>query len=267
MFRHSDVITMGAYTAFSSCLAQDGADSCYSATGLIFQLYRHHFGTIPIAVSGNSPQRELKGTVGVDKPKVASGSDTYPLDVAAALSSDRNSVTVAVVNPTESSQRINLAFNASPAGRGRGWPSPICNAERAGSRAREDVETRSTAPTNWSWSAQCQLCDLAEITVVAWKMPLYGRSASSRLSARDGYKRPPATGSIDARPSALTFRGSFRRSCTDHPADPEGKDEAAFRFRANARYPGWRNRAVLGDSSYLSVVSCSRRTLLALALP
>jgi alpha-N-arabinofuranosidase len=111
MFRHSDVITMGAYTAFSSCLALNGADSCYSATGLIFYLYRHHFGTIPIAVTGNAPQHPVKGTVGVDKPAVSSGSDTYPLDVVASLSSDRKTLTVAVVNPTESPQKINVTFN------------------------------------------------------------------------------------------------------------------------------------------------------------
>src|SRR4029077_1049858 len=106
MFRHSDVITMGAYTAFTSCLATDGADASYSTTGLIFYLYRHHFGTIPVAITGNAPQPEVKGTVGVDKPKVSSGSDTYPLDVVAALSEDRKVLTVAIVNPTESDQKI-----------------------------------------------------------------------------------------------------------------------------------------------------------------
>jgi alpha-N-arabinofuranosidase len=111
MFRHSDVITMGAYTAFTACLASDGADSCYSSTGLLFDLYRHHFGTIPIAVTGNAPQHEVKGTVGVDKPAVSSGSDTYPLDVVAAFSNDRKSVTVAIVNPTESPQKISITFN------------------------------------------------------------------------------------------------------------------------------------------------------------
>jgi alpha-N-arabinofuranosidase len=111
MFRHSDVITMGAYTAFTACLASDGADSCYSSTGLLFHLYRHHFGTIPIVVTGNASQHEVKGTVGVDKPVVSSGSDTYPLDVVAAFGNDRKSVTVAVVNPTESLQKINVTFN------------------------------------------------------------------------------------------------------------------------------------------------------------
>jgi alpha-N-arabinofuranosidase len=111
MFRHSDVIAMGAYTAFTSCLVYDGADSGYSATGLMFSLYRHHFGTIPIAVAGNSPQHEVKGTVGVDKPAISSGSDTYPLDVVAAFSNDRRIVTVAVVNPTEAPQKITVKFD------------------------------------------------------------------------------------------------------------------------------------------------------------
>jgi alpha-N-arabinofuranosidase len=110
MFRHSDIIKMGAYTAFTSCLAFDGADSCYSATGLVFYLYRHQFGTIPVEVTGNSPQHPVKGTVGVDKPAISSGSNTYPLDVVAALSSNRKYLTVAVVNPTESIQKINVGF-------------------------------------------------------------------------------------------------------------------------------------------------------------
>jgi alpha-N-arabinofuranosidase len=78
--------------------------------GRMFQLYRHHFGTVPVAVTGNMPQPELKGTVGVDKPKVSSGSATYPLDVAAAQTADRRTVTVAIVNPTESDQPINVSF-------------------------------------------------------------------------------------------------------------------------------------------------------------
>jgi alpha-N-arabinofuranosidase len=101
---------MGAYTAFSSCLAVNGAESTYSGTGLIFYLYRHNFGTIPVAVTGNSPQHDVKGTVGVDKPAVSSGSDTYPLDVAAAFSADRQTVTVAIVNPTDAPQKINVKF-------------------------------------------------------------------------------------------------------------------------------------------------------------
>jgi alpha-N-arabinofuranosidase len=46
----------------------------------------------------------------VDKPAVSSGSDTYPLDVAAAFSADRQTVTVAIVNPTDAPQKINVKF-------------------------------------------------------------------------------------------------------------------------------------------------------------
>ncbi len=110
MFRHTDVIKMGAYTAFTSALDFNGADSCYSTTGLAFYLYRRQFGTIPVEVVGNSPQHEVKGTIGVDKPTVSSGSGTYPLDVAAALSADKKTLTVAIINPTETVQKIGINF-------------------------------------------------------------------------------------------------------------------------------------------------------------
>jgi alpha-N-arabinofuranosidase len=109
MFRHSDVIAMGAYTAFISNLSFDGNDAVYSSVGLVFKLYRQHFGTIPVQVSGNSPQKPVEGTVGVDKPKVSSGSDTYPMDVAAALTADHRKLTVAVVNPTETAHEMEFA--------------------------------------------------------------------------------------------------------------------------------------------------------------
>lgn len=109
MFRHSDVIAMGAYTAFISNLSFDGNDAVYSSVGLVFKLYRQHFGTISVQVIGNSPQKPVKGTVGVDKPKVSSGSDTYPMDVAAALTADHRKLTVAVVNPTETAHEMEFA--------------------------------------------------------------------------------------------------------------------------------------------------------------
>jgi alpha-N-arabinofuranosidase len=122
MFRHSDVITMAAYTAFISQLSFDGAESTYSPTGLMLRLYRQRLGTIPIEVTGNAPQRPLKGTVGVDLPSTSSGSDTWPLDVVAALDGDRTALTVAIVNPTEAPQSIRVAFdNVDLQGRGTKW--------------------------------------------------------------------------------------------------------------------------------------------------
>ena len=76
----------------------------------MFKLYRRHFGVTPVAVTGNSPQHDVKGLVGLDKPKISSGSDTYPLDAAAALTADGKALTVAIVNPTESEQRLDVTF-------------------------------------------------------------------------------------------------------------------------------------------------------------
>jgi alpha-N-arabinofuranosidase len=108
MFRHTDVITMGAYTAFISNLSFNGNDAVLSSSGEVFKLYRDDFGTLPVEVTGNSPQKVLEGTVGVDKPKVSSGSPTYPMDVAAALTGDRRKLTVAVVNPTQAAHEMDF---------------------------------------------------------------------------------------------------------------------------------------------------------------
>jgi alpha-N-arabinofuranosidase len=111
MFRHSSMFIISSYTAAPQLLAISKTDATVHPIGLMFELYRRHFGTIPVEVTGNSPQHELKGTVGVDKATVSSGSDTYPLDAVAALTSDRKSLTVAIVNPTESEQQIDVAID------------------------------------------------------------------------------------------------------------------------------------------------------------
>jgi len=58
----------------------------------------------------------------VDKGKVSSGSDTYPLDAVAALTADRKALTVAIVNPSESEQQIDVAIKgAAVQDKGRVW--------------------------------------------------------------------------------------------------------------------------------------------------
>ncbi|MGO9274954.1 MAG: alpha-N-arabinofuranosidase [Terriglobia bacterium] len=149
MFRHSDVIKMGAYTAFISNLNFDGNDAVLSSVGLTFELYRQHFGTIPVEVSGNSPQKPVKGTVGVDKPRVSSGSDTYPMDVAAALTADHRKLTVAVVNPTGTAHEMEFAVSgAQLQGTGTTWriaaPNLDADNEPGKEPALEIRETRLT---------------------------------------------------------------------------------------------------------------------------
>ena len=110
MFRHTDYITMGAYTAVTSCVVLNDIAASISSKGLLFKLYYQHMGTIPVEVSGNSPQHEVKGTLNVDKPAKSSGSDTYPLDICAALSADKAKLTISVINPTFKEQSIDLNY-------------------------------------------------------------------------------------------------------------------------------------------------------------
>jgi alpha-N-arabinofuranosidase len=59
---------------------------------------------------------------GGDQPRVNPGSDTYPLDVSAALSEDRKTLTFAVLNPSDTDQRLELSMSGvSVAAGGRLW--------------------------------------------------------------------------------------------------------------------------------------------------
>jgi len=110
IFRYTDVYHMSGYTGFTGNVSFNSNEAIYSSTGLFFKLYREKFGTIPLNVTGNSPQKEVKGAVLVDKPEVPSGSATYPLDVMAALSADMKKLTVSIVNPTFTDQNIDISF-------------------------------------------------------------------------------------------------------------------------------------------------------------
>lgn len=122
MFRHSSLFVISAYTGAPEILTISKTDAGIRPIGMMFELYRRHFGTIPVAITGTSPQPDVRGTVGVDKSKVPSGSDTYPLDAVAALTADRKTLTLAIVNPTESGQPIDVAFSgATVQNKGRLW--------------------------------------------------------------------------------------------------------------------------------------------------
>ncbi|MCE4555900.1 hypothetical protein [Pelomonas cellulosilytica] len=119
-FKHTDFIDMAGYTMATAWLNVSPTGSVISTKGRVFQLYNRHFGSIPVAVGGNSPQPAPAYPVGGDQPKVNTGSATYPLDVMAALTKDEKVLTVAVVNPTEAVQNLELAldgFNSGAKGR------------------------------------------------------------------------------------------------------------------------------------------------------
>jgi len=121
-FRHSDFIDMAAYTMAMGWLDYNRTQSVISAYGRVFQLYNRHFGTVPVAVTGNSPVPPPKYPIGGDQPKVNTGSATWPLDVSAALTADRKALVVAIVNATEQAHPLTLALSGFGAtAKGQCW--------------------------------------------------------------------------------------------------------------------------------------------------
>ncbi|MBV9744421.1 MAG: alpha-N-arabinofuranosidase, partial [Acidobacteriia bacterium] len=110
MFRHTDLIRMAGHTMGTSSIEFNATDAALNTTGLLFQLYRDHFGTVPVEVDGDSPPPPPKFPVGGDQPKINAGSPTYPVDISAALTKDGKLLTLAIVNPTESTQNLDLAL-------------------------------------------------------------------------------------------------------------------------------------------------------------
>ena len=108
MFRHTDFMKMAAYTMAVSTLDVNSTGAVYNSRGVLYKLYRDHFGTLPVAVSGTSPQPAPKYPPYGDQPETSSGSPTYPLDMVAALTEDRKYLTIAVVNGTETAQQLSL---------------------------------------------------------------------------------------------------------------------------------------------------------------
>ncbi|MFB0552456.1 MAG: alpha-L-arabinofuranosidase C-terminal domain-containing protein [Phycisphaerae bacterium] len=102
-FRHTDTIFLANYAQTVNvigCIKTTKTDAAFETTGLALKLYRNHFGTVPVAVTG----------------------DAYPLDVAAAWTSDRKALTVAIVNPTEQKHELPMDLEgARLSGRGRLW--------------------------------------------------------------------------------------------------------------------------------------------------
>ncbi len=88
-FRQSDIIQMAFYAQTVNVIGAIKTTRTAAeleTTGLVLQLYRAHFGQIPLRLAGNFD----------------------PLDVAAALTADGRSLTVAVVNPTTAPVEVPL---------------------------------------------------------------------------------------------------------------------------------------------------------------
>jgi alpha-L-arabinofuranosidase len=122
MFRHTDLITMAGHTMGTGSIDYNDTEAALNTTGMLFKLYRDRFGTVPVEVGGNSPPPPPMYPVGGDQPRVNAGSPTYPVDVSAALTGDGKFLTLAVINPNESAQELDLSFKGiTLLGKGRMW--------------------------------------------------------------------------------------------------------------------------------------------------
>ncbi|MBK8475937.1 MAG: alpha-N-arabinofuranosidase [Opitutaceae bacterium] len=90
-FRQSDIVQMAHYAQTVNVIGAIKTTRTAAemeSTGLVLQMYRAHFGTLPLKLAG----------------------DFGPLDIAAALTADGRALTVAVVNPTSTAQALPLAL-------------------------------------------------------------------------------------------------------------------------------------------------------------
>ncbi|GAF68393.1 unnamed protein product, partial [marine sediment metagenome] len=91
LFRNSDLYFMANYAQTVNvigCIKTTPTAAGFATTGLPLKLYRRYFGTIPIAIS------EVTGN----------------LDIAAAWTTDKKAITVAIVNPTEGAELVMVDF-------------------------------------------------------------------------------------------------------------------------------------------------------------
>ena len=90
--RQSDIYIMANYAQTVNVIGAiktTKTAAAFDTTGLVLKLYRNHFGTIPVAVTG----------------------PTAPLDVMACWKDDAKKVmTVSIVNPTKAEQTVKLDF-------------------------------------------------------------------------------------------------------------------------------------------------------------
>jgi alpha-N-arabinofuranosidase len=110
MLRETGFLRMTAFTMGVSTLDFSQTAATLNTNGLLFKLYGEHLGadSIPVALTGNSPQPAPTQHIVGDLPRTSAGSPTYPLDMFAALSADHKFLTLAVVNATDSEQKFDL---------------------------------------------------------------------------------------------------------------------------------------------------------------
>jgi alpha-N-arabinofuranosidase len=101
-YRQSDLIHMAHYAQTVNVIGAIKTSRTAAemeTTGLVLQLYRAHYGSVPLQFEA-APA---------------------PYDVAAALSSDRRTLTISVVNPTKAEVEVHCALAGAVLGGGTRW--------------------------------------------------------------------------------------------------------------------------------------------------
>ncbi|MFC1563441.1 alpha-L-arabinofuranosidase C-terminal domain-containing protein [candidate division KSB1 bacterium] len=102
-YKNSDIIYMANYAQTVNvigCIKTNKTTSEFETTGLALKLYRSRYGTIPVEITG-APE---------------------PLNVAAAWSDDRRTLTIGIVNPTREEVEFPVRIeNAALSGDGKLW--------------------------------------------------------------------------------------------------------------------------------------------------
>ncbi len=147
IFRNSDKVEASCATGGLGCVQVDntGEATGFSAEGLVMKLMHTHFNSArPVGVTGNSPQQGVPGTPFVDIPNKPIGSPTYPLDVTAAISSDKKRLIFSVINPTEEKQELSpKVAGINLRGPGKLFqiaPSGLNSANRAGEKPQVEIQ-------------------------------------------------------------------------------------------------------------------------------
>lgn len=129
--RQSDIMFMANYAQTVNvigCIKTTKTAAEMESTGLVLQLYRAHFGTIPVAVQSEAP-----------------------LDVAAALTEDGKQLTIGVVNPTLGEMSI---------------PCQIVGAKQAAAGTGKRWQIAGSDPQSFNHPGQPRKVDIQEDTVV-----------------------------------------------------------------------------------------------------
>ena len=158
MLRHTDFLRMSAHTMGVSTMDYDATAATMNTTGLAFKMYGDAFvpGSIPVALTGNSPQPEPRYPIGGDQPQTNSGSPTYPLDMFAAIAPDHRFLTLSVVNATDSEEKFDLNLSGErltgPATLWQMTASSLDAANRVGQPAQVAAKESAVADTSRPFS-------------------------------------------------------------------------------------------------------------------